>query len=250
MSSENKPFKRGYPDDLPIRPANLIQLDWHASTRNMINIWMPESVSSSSHGTLVMILREPVNYHFTRTGEDCWSYWFEKPGVLRLEGGLGAIEGGVAMALEVRNLSGQLWYDVSAGICVQLHAAPDFYDPNRERTFYLSGGRLRTMEGPCKETTAGAFYGPRLFPDYPEADVGFMGIRSEDNRYVVASWWESASTVWGNAHRATLCIHTNPEYQDIAPGESKRRRGRLYLMAGTPEDALERFKADSGFPCA
>ena len=43
MYDNQKPFKRGYPDDYPIRPANLMQLDWMANTRNMINIWLPHS---------------------------------------------------------------------------------------------------------------------------------------------------------------------------------------------------------------
>ena len=69
---------------------------------------------------------------------------------------------------------------------------------------------------------------------------------AKDGDYVVGLWWQGGQQVWGNAHRATLCIHSDPTFQDIVPGESQIREGRLYLMRGTPEDALERFKRDTG----
>ena len=37
-------IKRGFPKDLPVRPAHSLQLDWWVTQRNFINIWMPEGV--------------------------------------------------------------------------------------------------------------------------------------------------------------------------------------------------------------
>ena len=245
MYSKDKPFKRGFPDDFPIRPANLVQLDWMASTRNMINMWLPETIACENHGMLLGILREEASYHFSQASDGSWTTSFEKLGVLTLEARITPVEEGVQLSLEIGNASRDVWEKVRACVCVQFHAAPDFYDPERKRTFYLSGGQLRTLEGPYRDP---GFYGPGQHPGYPQADASFIGINSEDGRHVVALWWQEGQQVFGNAHRATLCVHTDPAFQDIAPGESAIREGRLYLMQGTQEDALRRFRDDSGLP--
>jgi len=246
------PFPRGFPSDWPVRPGNFIQLDWLAATRNHIHLWLPEGVSARGHGRLLMILREEADFRFERTGEDRWRHWFEKPGLLRLEGSVAPIEHGIEMGLALTNLSDEDWRDVTAGVCVQFHAAPDFYDPERRRTFYPSGGRLRTFEGPCSEGEGGRarFFGSGrdASSPHPPADAGLIGIHSKDGRHVAATWWEGARHVGGNAHPATLCIHSDPVFGDIPAGASVSRRGRLYLMPGTPEDARERFQRDAGAP--
>ena len=246
MEAKRVPFARGFPTDWPIRPGNQIQLDWRATTRNVIYLWMPENVGRRN-GKLLAILREEASYRFERIGEDRWRHVFEKPGVLRLEGLIEPIEDGIAMSLTLTNLSAEKWEEVGAGVCVQFHAAPDFRDPERGRTFYLSGGKLRTLEHSAITTSgdgACRFYGAGRSPECPPADASFIGIASVDGRHVAATWWEGAQGAGGNCHPATLCIHSNPGFGDIAAGVSVTRRGRLYLMPGTPADALARFRRD------
>ena len=238
------PFRPGFPADYPIRPGNLIQLDWRATTRNVIQLWMPENMSSRSYGRLLMILHEDVDYRFDRTPEGWWRHSFEKPGVMRLTGVTRPIHDGVEMSLTIENLTDQDWEEVGAGVCVQFHSAPDFYDPERKRTFYVSGGELRTLEGPYHVAGDGVchFWGP---PKEAPADFSFVGIEAADGRHVLATWWEGARGIGGNCHQATLCIHSNPGFGNIPAGESRTRRGFLYMMPGGMADALARYRDDS-----
>jgi len=248
MSEQHIPFARGFPTDWPIRPGNVLQLDWRAMTRNKIDLWIPEAVRSRSHGTLLMILHEEACYRFERIGNDSWRHTFEKPGVLRLEGITRPIVNGIEMSLTIANCSADAWQAVSAGVCVQFHAAPDFRDPERQRTFYIGGGTLRTL-AQSRVSTSGdgvcLFYGAGSSPECPPADVSFIGIHSADGHYVAATWWEGAQGVGGNCHPATMCIHSNPGFGDIPAGAEVTRRGRLYLMPGTPEDAWQRYREDT-----
>ena len=40
----------GFPGDYRIRPAHYVQLDVGATTRNLVHIWLPESVRCDGHG--------------------------------------------------------------------------------------------------------------------------------------------------------------------------------------------------------
>ena len=85
MCEKPFPFAAGFPTDWQIRPANYIQLDWLAYTRNFIHIWLPEGVSTG-HNTALFILSEETDFHFTRLASHQWVHTFEKPGVLSLRG--------------------------------------------------------------------------------------------------------------------------------------------------------------------
>ena len=244
QADDRVPFRPGFPGDHRIRLANMIQFDWRATTRNIIHLWMPESVGSRSPGRLLTILREDVSFHYARTADGCLRQTYQKPGTLRLTGVTRPIRDGVEMSLTIENLTGEDWEGVGAGVCVRFHSAPDFYDPECRRTFYVSGGELRTLEGPPRATGEGAclFWGP---PKDAPADFSFVGIEAADGRHVVATWWEGAHGIGGNCHPTTLCIHSNPGFDIIPAGESCARRGFLYMMPGAMADALARYRDDS-----
>ena len=137
---------------------------------------------------------------------------------------------------------------IRAMVCAQFHAAPDFYDPERTRTYHVSGGEMRAMAGPTTPPcdSISRFYGHGWLPEhYPEDDAGFIAIQSASTKYTVGLWWEQAGPVWGNAHLSTLCIHADPHYGRLEPRVSRERRGKLYLMAGGPSAALARFHQES-----
>lgn len=249
--AKNVPFKPGFPEDYPIRPSNTLQLDWYASTRNMIDIWLPEGVGCAERGSLLMILHEEADFRFERQAKGSWRHEFEKPGLLRLVAVTRPIEDGIEMELAITNLSAEGWTDVSAGVCVQFHAAPDFLDPERRRTFYLVDGRLRPLSGP---TFSDPYEINRFFrtskdpadPAYPAADVGFIAVEAADGKHTAALWWEGSKVVGGNAHPATACIHADPQFGDIKAGATATCKGRLYLMPGTADQARKRFERERG----
>ncbi len=226
------PFTPGFPGDWPIRPANFLQLDWLARTRNFIHIWLPEGVATDN-GQVLFILQEVVNYDFTRPEPGVWVQSYEKAGVIALRGECRAIPDGVALALEVSNGSDQDWEHALAGICVQLAAAPDFADYALERTFSPCSGRLCPMRQPDTRAGVTHFYRPLE----PATAPG----------YVVAQWWEGPpASLGGNCHPSIACIQAQPALGTIAAGTTIRREGRLYLMPGTVEDAYQRYRRESG----
>lgn len=238
------PFRPGFPGDFPIRPANLLQLDWRAVTRNMINIWLPEAVVSRE-GTHLFILQEDLCFNFLRRRDGGWEHRLTKPGVLSLTVTACGVEEGVGMSLALTNETADTWHEVHASVCVQFHAAPDFYDPERSRTFHLAGGELQAMQGPVRQAGGDAcrFYGHPHLPEYARSDTGFAVIEAPDGSHAAAQWWEGASGAWGNAHPATLCVHTDPGFGTLPPGQTVVRRGMLALMRGNRHDALVRFRS-------
>ena len=242
--SDRVPFVKGFPTDYPLRPCNQMQFDWWVVTRNILTIWMPEGIGAREPGRLLELLREDVSFVYDRTSEGWWRHGFTKPGVMRMEGVFEEIRDGVRLVLAIENLSDRDYRGVHATVCLRFPTAPDFYDLERERTFYVSGGQVRTfaearLSGP--ENGACIFYGP--LPEYPP-DVSFIGIESKDGSHTAATWWQGAVGAGGNCHAATHCIHSNPGFGDIPSGRTVTREGRLYMMPGTREDAWARYQKD------
>lgn len=238
MSERPVPFTAGFPMDWPIRPANFLQLDWLAHTRNFIHVWMPEAVTSGEF-TPLFILREVASFHFSSPQKGLWVQTFEKPGTLFLQGRCRAIPEGVDLSLGLTNLSSQVWENVIADVCVQLVAAPDFVDFDVKRTFSISNGRLVPAAQPVS--------GQNLTHEYKmskPATENFIAVASRTEGYVVAQWWEGMPHVCGNCHPSIACIHADPSYGRIEPGQTVLRSGRLYLMHGTVDDARARYQKE------
>lgn len=237
------PFVKGFPTDYPIRPSNQMQFDWWVATRNILTLWMPEGIAARE-GRLLQLLREDVSFIYDRTPEGWWRHTFTKPGVMKMKGIFEEIQDGVRLILTIENMSENDYNGVHATVCLRFPTAPDFYDLERARTFYMNDGKLRflheaQLSGP--ENGACIFYKP--LKNHPP-DASFIGIASKDGSHVCATWWQGAAGVSGNCHPATHCIHSNPGFGDIPPGKKVVREGRIYMMPGGPEDAWKRFMSD------
>ena len=55
-------------------------------------------------------------------------------------------------------------------------------------------------------------------------------VRSVDNQRWIATEWEDCQRVWGNER--CPCMHSDPKFPDCAPGETVRRKGRLWFGTG------------------
>ena len=241
QSPPRVPFEPGFPSDWPVRPANFLQFDWLAHTRNLIHLWLPEGVSTAG-GCPLFILSEEVSFHFARPSADEWVLSFAKPGVIALRGACRNIEDGLALSLEVSNLSDEVWKSVRGGVCVQLAAAPDFVDAALERTFVAVDGRLVPASQPDSRDGLTHHYQPR-----PAPTENFIAVASRPDGYVVAQWWEGVPCgVGGNCQPSIACIHAPPAMGDLPPGGGATRSGRLYLMPGSVQDAYERFLRETG----
>jgi len=227
-------FPRGHPKDLPICQSHLLELDWMADDRNTIRRWVPENITCANFGIILFVIREDVDLRWHRSADGVLGYVLNLPGRCRVEVTMASIHDGVELTLSVSNLGEVTWRDTVACACTQLVAAPDFVDFARERTFYWRGGE--------KVLPGKGHFSKAVGPD--DADPGFIATVSCSGRHVVGTGWETVHSLGGNDSRMISCIHSNPAFGDVAPGERVTRRGRIYLMCGTAEDALARYRHD------
>jgi hypothetical protein len=84
--------------------------------------------------------------------------------------------------------------------------------------------------------------GPETF-DHP-----FIAVQSKDGKFTTALGFEAADWASINAGDERACFHLFPFFGDLEAGESSTVEGCFYLMPGTPDDVMRRFRED--FPDA
>ena len=68
-------------------------------------------------------------------------------------------------------------------------------------------------------------------------------VQSVDGTRTAAFGFERSHSIYSSP--GNRCFHADPFFgPDLQPGEQRKIRGRLYLMEGTPAEALERFRKD------
>jgi hypothetical protein len=178
------------------------------------------------------------------------------------------VEDGAEMILRITNRTAHAWPE-TAGIIpcwnpgqvpgtnpsMPKPANPNFSDPWRRNTYYLSAGGLTPLDSRAIHFNAalrtavdrsaedGRFAWSNKWPT-SEADAwrGLMVRESEDGRWVTAIAWEDFVSVQG--HNPWYCLHNCVRVGPLQPGESRNVRGRLYLFPGDKEECLARFRRD------
>ena len=163
----------------------------------------------------------------------------------------------------VTNISNRPWGGVTFGLaCLTFSAAPEFFDSTMTRTF----AHFDSVFMPLNLTPERAgitFRSPRFYQHSAhvlrEEHVGWRGghdrkdvvdcsliVRSsEDSLYHVAQAWQDAFNVSYNFYDVELnCIHSNPRFNGLGPGETRSVRGRIYFFAGTIDELYARFLED------
>jgi len=78
-----------------------------------------------------------------------------------------------------------------------------------------------------------------LSPDQPSN--GLIGCVSADGRMLFATAWEPYQELFQGV---IVCIHSDFRLGGLKPGETKRARGKIYLMENDPNRLLERYRKD------
>ena len=74
-------------------------------------------------------------------------------------------------------------------------------------------------------------------------DSSFAMVHSDDQTRWIVTAWESCDRTWANP--PVPCIHSDPRFPDLAPGETGRLRGWLWFHEGDSiEESLEKFAAE------
>lgn len=104
----------------------------------------------------------------------------------------------------------------------------------REEAFYR-GGQVYVPTGINLHDV-----NPRpISPDVPVN--GLIGCFSKDGRWILATAWDRTHELFQGVY---VCLHADPHVGGLAPGETKRVRGKLYLFEGDANALLRRYERD------
>jgi len=78
----------------------------------------------------------------------------------------------------------------------------------------------------------------------PDSEAGLIVRESNDGRWAAGIAWSQWLSVQG--HNPWRCMHLCARVGPLKPGESRTLRGRLYLLRGSAEDVLARYRRDFG----
>jgi hypothetical protein len=223
------PYKRGFPQDLPVRPSTSANFDWQADTRNLIDIRLPENLHAKDIGNITMPIREEVSLDWTWHDDYLKSEQVKKD-LIKIKARYIPDKGAVYLGLEAENLSSRNWQDVQATICIRLISSPDFADGLRKRTYYWMNKKWNRLERGFPHIAVG-----------PSPSKAFIAVESASGKYVIGTGWQDVFNLGGNDMRHNVCIHADARLGDIASGRIKTTSGMVIFMQGKKEEALDRY---------
>ena len=169
---------------------------------------------------------------------------------------------GLDLELVVQNRSPHQWLDSYAEVCLQLARAADFADRTRERTYGRIDGAWRmlattaTDQTPARHhsyeaTPPSAFYRKSLFGWWTTCfdvrlDHPFLFVRDCADQAVIAIGFDPCAGYGNNLDPDMACIHSDPRFGRLPPGERATARGRILYRersASTFVAELERAPA-------
>lgn len=181
---------------------------------------------------------------------------------------------GDSLGLEytLRNVGTNALDAVQVHTCIPTTEAPGFFPPatlrnarthwselydrlyvwSGDRPFRFSETQLAASEPHLSLMQRGAapvnwawwVNGPETF------DPPLIALASRDGRRILALAFERAIWASSNTGDERACFHLFPWFGRIEPGASVTVRGRLYVMRGGPQDAIQRFRKDFPKPAA
>ena len=150
--------------------------------------------------------------------------------------------------LRVKNVGDKAWTRMPMSLfCLQCGKADGFRDYEAKRTFVRKAGSWTTMN----TVVAGKFAPHRMCGvsvrqgDKPGYERLAARV-SEDGRYVIGIATDCASSLSFNFHNRIACMHSNPNWGLLKPGEQATAKGRVYLFEGTLDDLWKRYCTDFG----
>ena len=238
-----------YPGHLPdgfegnrrIRPGNYIQLDILATTRNFINIWLPEYCTYKGLKKPFFLLSEGANLLKVDTTSTGGISLSTKVGDgLKMTGTAEEFQYGLYLTLKYHNISNKFLEDITSNVCVQLTAAPDFRDPELTRTYWYNNGKWDSTFRKNKVVQEGIvrceFFRSGLNDG---KSLPLVVVDSPNSDYTIGLIFKKATMVEGNYHGSTSCIHSDGGSYDIEPGGTALKEGLLIIHPEGKEAVLK-----------
>ena len=125
--------------------------------------------------------------------------------------------------------------------CMRCADAPQFHDFEATRTFVRKGGQFVTV--------LKAMGGKIIISKRGDSRVGgapgkLFARQSANGKRVVAVITDNAQSTVGNFADTAYCMHSNPVWGCLEPGESKTIHGCAYLIAGKLNGLWEHVQRD------
>jgi N-sulfoglucosamine sulfohydrolase len=169
-------------------------------------------------------------------------------------------EHGYDLTLTIKNTGNRVLHNVVGHICLG-HLSPHFRDPEFRRTYLRRAGSFLSLA----ETDRGsdpirAHYLVQGFPPIKifqnpanrfwgrlseqTADDGLIATSSAEGDRLIALWFHPASEVFQNSDEPNMCIHSDPVFGDLRPGQAVGVDGTLVLFDGTLDEFAATLPAD------
>ena len=218
--------------------------------RGLAQWWLPELLLL---GNTDVRLRTQVPAKWKKA-DDLWRYnHIIADGQLSVSVTVERINLGWVAALTIENRTHKTWSEVVCPVCLLLHASGAFQDPTWKRTYYRSDDKFlsyhnRDTEG-GQDTyrmslVAGRHHLKRSKRHRNKwgfttelSDDGIIAVVAPDRTTVLTTTWKPTHHLQANRERTYSCIHANPYFGHLAPGESLTRHGCVLLVAGSLEEA-------------
>ncbi len=145
-----------------------------------------------------------------------------------------------------KNVGTEVWDRTPLSlVCLISGGAPPFVDYEAHRTFVRRGQGFVTMN----EIVNGEFASHRMCGVSVSRDgdqtVSRLAAKvSADGKCVLGLAVDRAGSLSFNFQKRTSCIHSNPSWPLLKPGEQATARGRVYLFEGTLDDLWQRYVKD------
>jgi hypothetical protein len=162
----------------------------------------------------------------------------------------------VEYTLTFRNLGPGTWSErQSSLICLISGDVPAFHDYGGHRTFvyecesggFIDADSLIGGDWPDHRMCGARTPGNALAGE--PAVESLMAKVSEDGTSILAIATDPSIGVSCNHQESMSCIHSNPLWGALPPGEESTVRGKIYLFEGTLDEALARYERDFGMLC-
>lgn len=238
--------------------------------RPLFSMLLPEFIKTDA-GDVVPVDKRPVRSYFhmqptqwADLGEGRWRMTQTHPGHVTYEVTLTPTPDAVYLDWRIRNDTQQVWKNLIGNFCTGAGWAPfsgpgtwhnpDFQcAPPPPKSGDPKQARQETYKAMVHTWTHDLVrqkvwvHTPRGWRRYPDAvgdmDVGLVARRSLDGRKLLAQAWDKPAPA---SHGPHLCIHLSPMVAaKLDPGEWASARGATYLLEGTLDDLLGRFRRDS-----
>lgn len=243
-----KPYTGGYPratrDETCVDPRNdhKVQIDLPWPDAGYIVVDLPEAIFwqrellylGHKHITTIWekqgVVLEEVPFRPEKNGRV--SFARTLPNNVRFGASARPGHGYVEMELWLENGLDVELTGLRTQICVLLMKAAGFNELTSEnKFFYVEGkGFVPAPVARNEPVRPDGGYGLSFGRSRPQVDEPITAVRSSDGRRWIVTVWDHCLSLPNNPR--CPCMHSDPQFPDLGPGERSEVHGRLYFVEG------------------